>query len=191
MNETIADSRVVIIAARGETCHQRVIDAFLVVAVVSRALLESTSNNREAVDIDCPPRDGVVSAGSPEVSSNPIRQARTQCFTIAARAGEDPKQSRLGRLAGQALLEDAIARPIPGGQPQRWIVRQPIQVVGRGVSQNLGEDPLSQELDQLVADLLGIARIGELSCEALGQTETMIRLPDQNDARVGSQSLIP
>ena len=84
MNETIADSAVTIIPARGETCHEGVIDAFLVVAVVGRALLESTSNNREAVDVDCPASDGVVSTGSAEVSSNPLRQSLTQCFTIAA-----------------------------------------------------------------------------------------------------------
>ena len=90
MNETIADSSVTIISARGETCHKGVIDAFLVVAVVGRALLESTSNNRETVDVDCPASHSVVSTASAEVSSNPLPQSRTQCFTIG-RSRKDPK----------------------------------------------------------------------------------------------------
>jgi len=117
-------------------------------------------------------------AGGLLVPTHPDRQGLVKRSALGL-AGQSIDQPPVRRLAGQTLLEDPLAGPVPDGELHGRIVGQRVGVVLIGVPEGQGVEVLAEKLDLLVADAIRAARIVQAGGQVRGEAEPVIDLAKQ------------
>ena len=145
--------------------------------------------NRKAIDIDRCVTDS-PSTGGEDMPLDAASKSAAERFDIGGIVGEDVNQSRLRRLTGLSLRDDLVARSIPDRDAKRGVVGEAIKVILCGVAECHGEDSLTNEFVDAVANASGVAWVEDVLCDRVNQAEAMLGIAKQNDARIGRESLI-
>ena len=191
LTQSQAFLKAVVIAAHRVAGDQGVKHLFLIVAVVLRARLSAVGLNRKAVDVDRDPPRGMVVARGPQVTPRPVGQRLAELLDVGFEVSQGVEQARLRGLAGQPLLLHALARAVPGGQPQGRIVGQLVHVVLGVVALGQRVEAFAEQFHQLIAGTVRIAAIVESGGQRAGQVEAMIRLAQQQHSGVTGQAILP
>ena len=170
VNETIAQSlavtRTIVVAPHGEAGEHRMVNRFLVVAVVRGSLLMTMHLDGKAIDVDRGVADtsvGIPCGGSAaKMSMRPVVEAFTKCFQVLFAVREPTDKSRLRRLTGHALIEYFFAGAVPRSEFDGGIMCEPIEIILPCISHGHGIDSFSQEFHRLITNQILPPRIDEL-----------------------------
>ena len=192
VSQAMTFASAVVIAIDREAGNLRMVNRVAIVTVVTAALLLTVNHDRKAIDVDGGSHHGVIARGArtAQVAMRPIEQAVAKCLTVFRKVGQPIDQSRLRGLTGKPLLEHFFARTIPSGHPHRRIVGEAVEVVLVFVAEGEGIQPFTQQLRGGVANLLWIARIGELFGQRFDQPKLVIEFSQQDSTGVRSDSLL-
>ena len=93
-------------------------------------------------------------------------------------------------LACQSLVDDILTGAIPDGCAKRRVMRQSIEIILSLVADGHCVNPLAKQFGECVANAIIASRVINILRDRGEQSESMIGLAKQNDARVGSESMI-
>ena len=109
----------------------------------------------------------------------------------AVRPGGEPiDQPPVGRLAGQAFVEHGRAGAVPDAQPHGRVVGQQVVVVLVDMAEGQTVEVLAEQLDLLIADAVGPARVGEFRRQVSREGQAVINLAEQEGPGVVGDSMI-
>jgi len=89
------------------------------------------------------------------------------------------------------FLEDVFARSVPNRHADHGVMGQEVDVVAGAVVQGEGVDPFAEEFGEEVPDPILFPGIEQFLGQGFNQPEAMVGLPQEEDAGVGSDPIIP
>jgi hypothetical protein len=97
-------------------------------------------------------------------------------------------QPPVRRLAGEALVENALSGAVPDGQLEPRIIGQQVVVVLVDVAEGQGVEVLAEQFDLLVSRARRVAGVGEPGGQVGGEAEAVIDLAEQEGPGVVGDS---
>ena len=93
-------------------------------------------------------------------------------------------------LAGQSFVQRLFARPIPGRHLHGRVVGQAVGVILRRIARGQSIDSLAQQFDELITDSILPPGIAQPIGQRLGDPQSMIGFPQQEQAGVGRKPVV-
>jgi hypothetical protein len=163
-----------------EEPEQRQVAAGVVVAVEEAQLLCTVGGIVGGVEVHDHPAATTTQPQAMPVDDEP---GDDLAHAVEVRGTDAVLEAREGWLGCQGEAVDGIASE---EQLVNGVMGKTRGVVGIGVTAGEAEDPLGEQLPDLVVDLSGLPVIGETACEFLGQAELFIDSLQQHGAPVGA-----